>query len=42
MTLLLILAYAALGSAVCLTLTGMVAVLVAVSLWTDWRDGVRA
>ena len=23
-------------------LTGMVAVLVAVSLWSDWRDGVRA
>lgn len=33
---------ATLGAAVCLTLTGMVAVLVAVSLWSDWRDGVRA
>ena len=37
-----VLTYAALGAAVCVTLTGMVAVLVAVSLWTDWRDGVRA
>ena len=42
MTLLLILAYAALGAAVCVTLAGMVAVLVGVSLWSDWRDGVRA
>ena len=24
------------------TLAGMVAVLVGVSLWSDWRDGVRA
>ena len=38
----LVLAYAALGAAVCLTLTGMVAVLVAVSLWSDWRNEVRA
>lgn len=30
------------GLVVCLTLTGMMAVLVAVSLWSDWRDGVRA
>ena len=31
---------AALGVAVCLTLTGMLTFLVA--LYTDWRDGVRA
>lgn len=30
------------GLVVCLTLAGMVAVLVGVSLWTDWRDEVRA
>ena len=38
----LVLAYAALGVAVCVTLMGMVFLLVAVSLWSDWRDGVRA
>lgn len=38
----LVLAYAALGVAMCVTLTGMVFLLVAVSLWSDWRDGVRA
>lgn len=37
-----VLIYAALGAAACLTLAGMVAVLVGVSLWTDWRDEVRA
>lgn len=26
----------------CGLMAGMVAVLVAVSLWSDWRDGVRA
>ena len=38
----LILAYAALGVAVCVPLTGMVFLLVAVSLWSDWRDGVES
>lgn len=37
-----VLIYAALGVAVCVTMTGMVFLLVAVSLWSDWRDGVRA
>ena len=37
-----VLTYAALGAAACLTLAGMVAVLVGVSLWSAWRDGVRA
>ena len=37
-----VLTYAALGAAACLTMTGMVFLLVAVSLWSDWRDGVRA
>ena len=41
MTLLLILATLP-ALVACLTLTGMVAVLVGVSLWSDWRDGVRA
>ena len=37
-----VLIYVALGVAVCLTLTGMLTFLVGVSLWSDWRDGVRA
>lgn len=38
----LVLAYAALGVAVCLTMTGMVFLLLGVALYTDWRDEVRA
>lgn len=38
----LVLAYAALGAAVCVTMTGMAALLLGVALYTDWRDGVRA
>ncbi|WP_267897575.1 hypothetical protein [Kocuria tytonis] len=37
-----VLIYAATGAVVCLTMSGMVALLVGWSLWTDWRDGVRA
>jgi|GEM_PF-5224885 len=37
-----VLIYAALGVAVCLTMTGMVALLLGVALYTDWRGGVRA
>lgn len=37
-----VLIYAALGVAVCLTMTGMAALLLGVALYTDWRDGVRA
>ena len=37
-----VLIYAALGAAVCLTMTGMAALLLGVALHTDWRDGVRA
>ncbi|MDO4920074.1 hypothetical protein [Kocuria sp.] len=38
----LILAYALTGAAVCVLMAVMVGVLVGVSLYTDWRDGVRA
>ena len=38
----LVLAYAALGVAVCVTMTGMAALLLGAALYTDWRDGVRA
>nr|WP_314314708.1 hypothetical protein [Kocuria rhizophila] len=37
-----VLIYAALGVAVCLTMTGMVFLLLGAALYTDWRDGVRA
>lgn len=37
-----VLIYAALGVAVCVTMFGMVALLLGVALYTDWRDGVRA
>ena len=40
--LILIALAAAPGVLACLTMTGMVAVLVGLSLWTDWRDGVEA
>ena len=33
---------ATLGAAVCVTMFGMVALLLGVALYTDWRDGVRA
>lgn len=33
---------AAPGVLACLTMTGMVALLLGVALYTDWRDGVRA
>ena len=38
----LVLAYTALGAAVCVTMTGMAALLLGVALHTDWRDGVEA
>ena len=38
----LILAYALTGAAACVLMAAMVFLLVAVSLWSDWRDGVRA
>ena len=30
------------GVLACLTMAGMVALLLGVALYTDWRDGVRA